>query len=167
MNLYPPNPLSAEHQVNAFASGEAVFDDWLKHRALVTQSTGASRTFVIADGERQVMGYYSLAAGAIGIQGSHRSFRQQLSAPIPVMVLACLAVDVRAQGKKLGPAMLQDAYHRSLLVSQNTGVRSLLVHAINERWQQFYEHYGFKATSTQPITLMLRLNPGNVSMARQ
>lgn len=159
MSLLAPTPLSPEHQVNAFACGESIFDDWLKRRALAIQASGASRTFVIADDERQVIGYYSLAAGAIAPQaGAHRSVRQGPAAPVPVMVLACLAVDVRAQGRRLGPAMLRDALQRSVLVSQNTGVRSLVVHAINENGQKFYEHYGFRTTSTHPITLMLRLD---------
>lgn len=158
MSLQGPVPLSPDHQVNAFACGESIFDDWLKRRALATQSSGSSRTFVIADDERQVVGYYSLAAGAVAPQTSaHRTARPNLAAPIPVMVLACLAVDVRAQGHKLGSAMLLDTFQRSVLVSQNTGVRALLAHAINENGQKFYEHYGFRTTSTHPITLMLRL----------
>ena len=75
-----------------------------------------------------------------------------------VMVLARLAIDHRAQGIKLGAAMLQDAVNRAVVVSQNAGVRALLVHALNERAKQFYEHYGFQESPQQPMTLMLRLN---------
>ena len=78
--------------------------------------------------------------------------------PVPVMVLARLAIDHRAQGIKLGVAMLQDAVNRAVVVSQNAGVRALLVHALNERAKQFYEHYGFQESPQQPMTLMLRLN---------
>ena len=59
---------------------------------------------------------------------------------------------------KLGAAMFQDALQRCVLVSQNTGVRAMLVHALNDRARQFYEYYGFKASPTNPRTLMLRLN---------
>ena len=58
---------------------------------------------------------------------------------------------------KLGAAMLQDALQRCVLVSQNTGVRAMLVHALNDRARQFYEYYGFKASPTNPMTLMLML----------
>jgi GNAT superfamily N-acetyltransferase len=74
------------------------------------------------------------------------------------MVLARLAIDHRAQGIKLGAAMLQDAVNRAVVVSQNAGVRALLVHALNERAKQFYEHYGFQESPQHPMTLMLPLN---------
>ena len=73
------------------------------------------------------------------------------------MFLARLAVDIRAHGMKLGAALLQDSLRRSVLVSQNMGVRAMLVHALNDRARQFYEYYGFKASPTHPMTLMLRL----------
>lgn len=74
------------------------------------------------------------------------------------MVLGRLAVDRRTQGLKLGAAMLQDAVNRAIAVSQNTGVRALLVHALREHAKQFYEHYGFQESPQHPMTLMLRLN---------
>ncbi len=104
------------------------------------------------------MGYYALAAGAVAHQGATRSIRQNMPDPVPVMVLARLAVDTRAQGMKLGAALLQDALQRCVLISQNTGVRAMLVHALNDRARQFYEHYGFQASPAHPMTLMLRLN---------
>jgi GNAT superfamily N-acetyltransferase len=77
--------------------------------------------------------------------------------PVPVMVLARLAVDVRAQGIKLGAALLQDALARVQSVAENAGVRALLVHALNEHAKQFYEHYGFQESLMHPMTLMLPL----------
>ena len=158
MNLHAPEPLSPEHQVNSFACGEPVLDEWLKRRALGNQTSGASRTFVVTTSQKEVMGYYALAAGAVAHQDATRSIRQNMPDPVPVMVLARLAVDARAQGMKLGAAMLQDALQRCVLVSQNTGVRAMLVHALNDRARQFYEYYGFKASPTHSMTLMLRLN---------
>ena len=158
MKLHAPEPLSTDHQVNAFACGESVLDEWLKRRALGNQTTGASRTFVVTTSQKEVMGYYALAAGAVANQDATRSIRQNMPDPVPVMVLARLAVDARAQGMKLGAAMLQDALQRCVLVSQNTGVRAMLVHALNDRARQFYEYYGFKASPTHSMTLMLRLN---------
>ncbi len=157
MRLSPPEPLAAHHRIEAFSCGEPMLDEWLKSRALANQGSGASRTFVVTDDDRQVMGYYALAAGAVAHQDAHRSVRRNMPEPIPVMVLGRLAVDVRVQGMKLGGALLQDALRRSVLVSQNAGVRALLVHALNDRARQFYEHYGFKASPAHPMTLMLRL----------
>ena len=78
--------------------------------------------------------------------------------PVPVMVLARLAVDHRAQGIKLGASLLQDAVGRAVSISQNAGVRALLVHALHDRAKQFYEYYGFQESPQHPMTLMLRLN---------
>ncbi len=159
MNLQAPVPLTSAHLVNLFSCGEPVLDDWLKRRALTNQVTGASRTFVVADREQHVMGYYALAAGAVTHQDATRSIRQNMPDPIPVMVLARLAVDSRAQGLKLGAAMLQDALYRCIRIASNAGVRAILVHALNERAREFYEYYGFKVSPVNPLTLMLRIGP--------
>jgi GNAT superfamily N-acetyltransferase len=98
-----------------------------------------------------------MAAGAISHQMATGSVRRNMPDPVPVMVLARLAVDRQAQGLKLGAALLQDAVNRAVTVSQHTGVRALLVHAIHERAKQFYEHYGFQESPQHPMTLMLRL----------
>jgi GNAT superfamily N-acetyltransferase len=136
-----------------------VLDEWLKRRALANQASGASRTFVVTDEERQVVAYYAVAAGAVAHRDATRSVRQNMPDPVPVMLLARLAVDVRAQGRKLGAALLQDAVQRCAMVSQNMGVRAVLVHALNEHARRFYEHYGFSPSPVHPMTLMLRLVP--------
>lgn len=161
MKLLAPAPLGSEHEVQSFACGEASLDEWLKRRALANQSSGASRTFVVTDDDHRVMGYYALAAGAVAHQDATRSVRQSMPDPLPVMVLARLAVDVRAQGIKLGSALLKDALQRCVLVAQDTGVRAMLVHALHERARQFYEYYGFKVSAIHPMTLMLRISSGS------
>ena len=157
MILHSPVLLRQDHQINSFVCGETVLDEWLKRRALANNISGASRTFVVADDNHEVMGYYALAAGAVAHQESNRAIRQNMPDPIPVMVLARLAVDVRAQGMKLGAALLRDAVQRCIQVSQNAGVRALLVHALNDKARQFYEHYGFKTAPAHPMTLMLNI----------
>jgi len=161
MNLQAPVPLAPEHNVNFFSCSESVLDDWLKRRALANQSNGASRTFVVTDGEQQVVGYYALAAGAVTHQDATRAIRQNMPDPIPVMVLARLAVDTRAQGMKLGASLLHDAMRRCVGISSSAGVRAMLVHALNERARDFYEYYGFKASPVNPMTLMLRIGPAH------
>ncbi len=155
--LLAPEPLSSVHLLGAFTCGESVLDEWLKRRALTNQQSGASRTFVMADFGGVVHGYYAMAAGAVTHQQATSSVRRNMPDPVPVMVLARLAVDHRAQGMKLGAALLQDAVKRAITVSENAGVRALLVHALNDRARQFYEHYGFEASNLHPMTLMMRL----------
>lgn len=158
LQLSSPQPLATAHRLDDFACGEAVLDEWLKRRALANQLSGASRTFVVTDPDQCVFGYYAMAAGAVSHQAATSAVRRNMPDPVPVMVLARLAVDHRAQGLKLGGALLQDAVNRAVTVSQNAGVRALLVHALNDRAKAFYEHYGFQASPLHPMTLMLRLN---------
>ncbi len=84
-----------------------------------------------------------------------------MSDPVPVMVLARLAVDQRLQGQQVGGALLHDALRRAVSVAQNIGVRALLVHALNERARQFYTHYGFVPSPANSMTLMLPLHGRN------
>lgn len=158
LQLSSPQPLSTAHLRDDFDCGEAVLDEWLKRRARANQLTGASRTFVVADPDQHVFGYYAMAAGAVSHQAATGTVRRNMPDPVPVMVLARLAIDHRAQGLKLGGALLQDAVIRTVAVSQNTGVRALLVHVLHDRAKEFYEHYGFRASPLHPMTLMLRLN---------
>lgn len=157
LRLSAPQPLLATHVVDEFACGEASLDDWLKRRALGNQLSGASRTFVVTDADGQVLGYYAMAAGAVAHETATSAVRRNMPDPVPVMVLARLAVDRRAQGRQLGGALLQDAVRRALAVAQNAGVRALWVHALHDRAKAFYEHYGFQPSPQHPMTLMLRL----------
>ena len=152
-----PELLTSSHLLEAFSCGEAELDHWLKRRALANQISGASRTFVVVGPDRDVQGYYAMAAGAVSHQLATSNIRRNMPDPVPVIVLARLAVDQRAQGHKLGAALLQDAIKRAVAVSGNAGVSAVLVHALHERAKGFYEQYGFQASPLQPMTLMLRL----------
>jgi predicted N-acetyltransferase YhbS len=98
---------------------------------MTNQMSEASRTFVVADHDNRVYGFYAMAAGAVSHQMATSSVRRNM--PVPVMVLARLAVDHQAQGIKLGASLLQDAVNRAVAVSQNACVRALLVHTLNDR----------------------------------
>lgn len=157
MRLTAPEPLNSGHRLDVFDSGESILDEWLRKRGLGNQSSGASRTFVVADASGRVLGYYALAAGAVAHEAATSAVRRNMPDPVPVMVLGRLAVDRQAQGMKLGAALLQDAVRRTVGVSADAGIRALLVHALSERARQFYLHYGFQASTLHPMTLMMRL----------
>lgn len=158
LDLVAPKPLTLDHDCIDFSCGEPVLDEWLKRRAMANQVSGASRTFVVADKAHRVYGYYAMAAGAVSHQLATGGVRRNMPDPLPVMVLARLAVDTQAQGIKLGGSLLQDAVSRAVSVANNTGVRALLVHALHERAKLFYEYYGFQASPVDPLVLMLRLS---------
>ena len=157
VQLSAPQSLAATHLLDGFNCGEPSLDDWLRRRALTNHLNGASRTFVVVNPDQCVLGYYALAAGAVAHQDATSAVRRNMPDPVPVMVLARLAVDARVQGIKLGAALLQDAVTRVRSVAENAGVRALLVHALNERAKQFYEYYGFRASPVDSMTLMLPL----------
>ena len=156
MTLSAPLLLSAEHALDDFTCGVASLDEWLKRRAYPNQVSGASRTYVVTEG-RKVVGYYCLASGALALNIAPSSVRRNMPAPVPMAVLGRLAIDLLWQGKGLGAAMLQEAVMRSAQAGGIIGIRGLLVHAISDKAKSFYEHYGFTASPTQPMTLILSL----------
>lgn len=152
-----PEPLSAFHQVAGFVSGEAVLDDWLKQRAS-KPCLGAARTFVVCKKDtKQVAGFYSLATGSVNHTEATGNLRRNMPDPIPVIILARLAVDLSFHGKGLGADLLHDAVLRCYRVAENIGVRAIMVHALTEEAKNFYIHHGFKSSQTQQRTLFLRL----------
>lgn len=155
--LSAPEPLTGAHLLDDFQCGEAVLDDWLRRRALANQMSGASRTFVVLEQGGRLCGYYAMAAGAVSHAMATTNVRRNMPDPVPVMVLARLAVDLRSQGTHLGASLLQDALERAVAVSDQVGVRALLVHALHERAKQFYEHHGFVASPTHPMMLMMNM----------
>ncbi len=149
-----PTVLNDSHSVSEFDCGNYALNDWLKKRALKNQKSGASRTFVICQ-ESQVIGYYALASGSVERMDSPKSIARNMPEPIPVMVLGRLAVDTHMQGQKLGSALLKNALLRTLSVSENVGIRAVLVHAISADAKRFYLNYGFQVSPIDPMTLML------------
>lgn len=153
-----PEPLSASHQLAEFLSGESVLDEWLKQRGLRNQALGAARTFVVCRQDtKQVAGFYSLATGSINHTDATGSLRRNMPDPIPVIILARLAVDLSFRGQGLGADLLHDAVLRCYRVAENIGVRAIMVHALTDAAKNFYLHHGFKTSNTQERTLFLRL----------
>ena len=159
MSLSSPGPLTATADLGRFACGTPSLDDWLKRRAMVNQLSGASRTYVVSDvgdGNR-VLGYYCLAIGALAVVDAPGAIRRNMPDPIPMAILGRLAVDKVWQGKGLGSALLQDALLRTLQAAAILGVRGLLAHALSLEAKAFYEYHGFKASLSQPMTLVLSI----------
>lgn len=151
----PPVLLSENHVCNNFDCGNIVLNEWLYRYAMQNQRSNAARTFVVCQ-ENQVVGYYSLAVGAVDYAGAPERVRKGLARhPIPVMVLARLAVDIRHQGKKIGRGMLKDACLRTLQAAGIAGIRAVFVHAKNERARTFYERFGFEPSPIHPLQLMM------------
>jgi len=149
-----PQHLTAAHDVSAFDSGAPDLDDWLRKRALGNEETGASRTYVVCAAGR-VVGYYALAAGGVAQAQAPGRIRSNMPDPVPVMILARLAVDRGWQGQSLGSSLLRDAVLRTLQAAEIGGIRAILVDAISEDAKRFYERLGFRESPIDPMVLMI------------
>lgn len=154
--LSPPEPLSDVHQSETFDSGAPVLDDWLRRRASANQASGASRTYVVCEGKR-VIAYYALASGAIAQALVPGKFRRNMPDPVPVVVLARLAVDKNYQGRGLGRALFRDAARRVAHAADSIGIRGIVVHAISEEARKFYVALGFDPCPAEAMTLVVTL----------
>src|SRR3954470_23680961 len=152
-----PEPLAPHHELDAFESGVATLDEWLKRRARRNEADGASRTFVLCAGQC-VVGYYSLAAGSVLHTAATGKVRRNMPDPVPALLLARLAVDRAWHGKGLGADLLSDATLRALGAAESIGVRAILVHAISDRAKTFYEKHGFRSSPVEPMTLMVTID---------
>jgi GNAT superfamily N-acetyltransferase len=157
MPLEAPQPLTDQHRRTGFDCGDSSLNHWLEQRALANQRSGATRTFVVCDGDGVVKAYVALASGAVAVSASPGRFRRNMPDPIPVVVLARLAVCRSAQGQGLARAVLADAFERVLQASEQIGVRGILVHAVSAAARAFYLHMGFDPSPTDSDTLLLRL----------
>jgi predicted N-acetyltransferase YhbS len=155
--LKAPVPLERGHILDQFDCGSPLLNDYLTHFAWTNQQSGAARTYVACRGKR-VVGYYSLAFGSVEREAASPRVRQGLARhPIPIMLLARLAVDVTEQGKGIGKGLLKDALLRTLQAADIGGLRAVIVHAKDAQAKAFYERFGFEPSPIDEFHLMLLL----------
>jgi GNAT superfamily N-acetyltransferase len=149
--------LDRAHVREGFDCGKPSLDDFL--RALVSQyeKRNLGRTYVaFREGDRRVLGYYTLASGSIDV-GSMPA-RQASKLPrhaVPVVLLARLAVDRSVQGRGVGGDLLRDALTRSLDLSERVGIHALVVDALDAEARAFYERFGFLPLTNDEMRLFL------------
>jgi len=158
----PTAPISGAHKVTDFNCGEDSLDSWLKKYALTNQELGSSRTFVTCpqDAPQRVVGYYSLTFASVQHEDTPPAVREGMPKyPIPVMLLARLAVDIdfRAprQKTRLGSALLRNALIRTVRAAEEGGLRAMMVDALHEEARNFYLRFGFEPSPTHELQLFL------------
>lgn len=156
MTLKAPEPLAPHHVLEGFSCGEPTLDAWLRRRALANQVSGASRTFVVCESD-VVIGFYALASSAVTMSAAPGRFRRNMPDPIPVVVLARLAVAQSHRGKGIGRALFRDAARRVVYAADAIGIRGLIVHALSDDAVRFYQRLGLDASPLDPMTLMVTL----------
>jgi GNAT superfamily N-acetyltransferase len=150
---------AARHDSAKFICGNALLDRWLIRYAGQNERRDAARTFIAMTDDGTVYGYYTLVAGQLEHEEATLQAGRGLSRhfPIPVAILARLAVDSSQQGQGLGQALLNEALGRVCRASAQVAVRAVVVHAVDESAATFYERFGFHALSATPRTLMVTL----------
>ncbi|MCL1899963.1 MAG: GNAT family N-acetyltransferase [Promicromonosporaceae bacterium] len=154
----------ANLDVNSFTSGQPSLDDWLRYHALRAQNQGSARTrALVRRGDKQVLGYYSLAPTQVDRAQLPRGATGGLST-VPAYLLARLALDQSIQGQGLGADLLADAMEETLSAAAHAAGRLLVVDAIDDTARTFYEHHGFKRIGAS-WRLYLRLSSIAASIA--
>ncbi len=153
-------PLEPHHDADRFECGREQLDRWLRAYAGQGQRRDTARTFVVChEGGAQVVGYYTLVASQVehveATSGVQRSTSKHF--PIPVCLIARLAVDRSQQGAGLGRSLLLDALRRTNRASHSVAMRAVVVHALDEDAAGFYARFGFQPASAEPLTLMVPL----------
>ena len=152
-----PQALELRHRRDLFDCGKPALNDWLMRHALQAQASGSARTYVIADVDR-IAGYFSLTVGQVdSLEAPERVRKGMGHYPIPVVLLARLAVSLQDQGRGIGGGMLQEAIRRTLTIADQADVRALLTHPIDDDAARFYLRFGFEASPIREQQLLLLL----------
>lgn len=157
-SLNPPVLLTKDHDRNSFDCSVPALNDYLKKYALQNQKKHAARTYVATRSNR-IVGYYTLAYGSVSLEEAPQSIKSGLPRhPIPVILLARLAVDSTEKGQGLGAALLKDALVRTIQAADIAGLRAMLVHAKDDSARRFYEKFGFESSPIDAYHLYLKLS---------
>jgi predicted N-acetyltransferase YhbS len=153
--MYEIERLTRHHRLEGFDCGDDALNRFLIKHALQSQQSDASAVY-LAITEKQVVGYYALAASSIEHKDAPERVVKGLARhPVPAMLLARLAVSVSWQGAGIGSGLLKDAMLRTMRIADVTGVRVLLTHAKNDTARAFYERFGFIQSPTDPYHMLL------------
>lgn len=141
--LRPVELLADRHDLGGFDCGQETLDRWLRNSARTAAAAGTAATYVLCRGDR-VVGYYALAMGSVAHEGTPARIRRGMPDPVPVVVLARIALDRAEQGGGLGGHLLVDALRRCVRGGAEFGARAVVVDAIDEYAAAFYGHFGFR-----------------------
>ena len=158
MTLRAPEPLAAQHLLEGFDCGKPALNDWLLRHARQAQGSGSAKTFVVVEDDARVAGYFSLTVGQVDTLEAPERIRKGMGQyPLPVVILARLAVSSHDQGRGIGFGLLQDAIRRTVLIAEQAGIRAMLTHPIDDEAAKFYTRFGFIASPLREQQFLLLL----------
>lgn len=147
--------LGRQHAVETFDCGVPALDRYLARYALANQQADAATTYV-ALADEAVVGFHTLVVGEVSLDMAPARLAKGLARhPVPLMLLARLAVHRDWQGRGLGTGLLKDALRRTAQAADIAGIRALAVHAKDEAARAFYQHFDFIDSPTDPLHLFL------------
>lgn len=147
--------LRSDHTVEGFDCAKEPLNLFLIRHALWAQSSNASQTYVAVE-ERHVVGYHTLVVGEVVYGHAPERLKKGMARyPIPLMVLARLAVRIDRQGRGLDVGLLKDALLRTANAADIAGIRAIAVHAKDGNARAFYAHFDFQPSPTDPLHLFL------------
>lgn len=157
--------LRRDTPVEAFDCGSDALNSYLTRYAWQNQQGGAAQTYVARDGDA-VVGYYTLVVGQVDYEDASERMTRGLSRhPVPIMLLARLAVSIDRQRQKLGGGLLKDAMLRTLQAAEIAGIRAFVVHAKDDAARAFYERYDFLPSPSDPFHLAVLLKDIKVMLS--
>lgn len=149
--------LRPDHRIEGFDCGKEELNRYLQRYAWQNQQACAAQTYVGLVGDA-VIGYLTLAVGQVSREEAPERLTKGLAShPVPVMLLARLAVDRRWHGQGVGKALLKDAMQRTLQAAEIAGIRAFAVHAKDEEARRFYQKFDFIPSPTDPMHLFVLL----------
>ena len=158
MGITAPELLNDEHALSLFSCSNQALDVWLVKKAIMSQKKNNAKVYVVTDSvTEQVVGYYAIAMGSVQRDHAISALRRNSPNPIPMVVLARLAVHKEYHGKGIGVGLLKDCVRRSAHAMNVVGGAGVLVHAIDETAKRFYSKFGFSESTFDPMTLMARI----------
>ncbi len=149
--------LRPDHPIENFDCGREELNRYLHRFAWQNQQAGAAQTYLGFVGD-VVIGYYTLAVGHVTREEAPDRLTKGLARhPVPIMLLARLAVDRRWQGQGIGRALLKDAMLRTLQAADIAGIRAFAVHAKDDEARRFYLKFDFLPSPSDPMHLFVLL----------
>jgi len=147
--------LARHHKLDGFDCGQESLNRYLIRFAYPTQQASASQTY-LGMADEQVIGFYTLVVGEVSFADAPERLTKGLARhPVPIMLLARMGVSESWKGKGVGKGLLKDAMLRTLQAADIAGIRAFAVHAKDDSARDFYEHFDFMPSPTDPLHLFI------------
>ncbi len=155
MTGFQVEKLTRAHAVEAFDCDQEALTRFLTRFALANQQANASQTYVGLSGN-EVIGFYTLVVSEVSYDDAPERLKKALARhPVPLMLLARLAVGKTWRGRGVGVALLKNAILRTICAADIGGIRALAAHAKDGTAKAFYEYFGFIPSPTDPLHLFM------------